>query len=111
MTVDISDMIADLESRAGKARREPAAAPSSGPTFNALAEIADWSTAHRIHQAIRAGSIPNVEYKPDALHVLNDLADRMAASIEQARARHAAWNPMECITHVRLEIETGKYHG
>ena len=92
---------------------------TKSPAFDALASlIGNWSLASKILTAIETGVIPDIvtfnnfaapyEY---SLQVLDELMARMVLTKRAAKDAHAAWNPAEVVTQLKLEIETGKYRG
>jgi hypothetical protein len=92
---------------------------TKSPAFDALASlIGNWSLASKILTAIETGVIPDIVTFNDfaapyeySLRVLDELMARMVLTKRAAKDAHAAWNPAEVVTQLKLEIETGKYRG
>ena len=95
--------------------------PTKSPVFDSLADIiGDWSMASRVLDALEDGEIIGIgnvvgriaitlAEKDIALNLLDELMVRMMESKADAKDAHAAWNPAEVVTQLKLEIETGKY--
>lgn len=91
--------------------------PTKSPTFDALVKITDdWEMSAKLLQALEAGEIGGPDYIIEGsavpivqLNLLNEIMARMIATKADAKVAHAAWNPAEVVTQLKLEIETGKY--
>lgn len=90
--------------------------PTPDPILNAIAGVTrDWTSANKILEAINAGErwptpVPlSTKIASAQIAALDELMVRMMASKADAKHAHAAWNPAEVVTQLKLEIETGKY--